>query len=193
MDRQVSFAESILAFIHATEALKRELRHSWLSNGRQESVADHTWRTCLMALLLHKQLASPVVIGVVLKMLLVHDLVEMYAGDVPVFEQGIRMELKQQREKEAMARIVSELGPTVGPEIEALWLNFEERESPEARFATALDKLEAQIQHNAAAIETWLPAERDRVFSLGGCDFDPFLQSFLDSVRQEAIRKMNAT
>lgn len=76
-------ASNILQFLALSERLKRELRHSWLSDGRRESVAEHTWQMALIALLAYRHLEQQVEIGRVLKMILVHDLVEAIAGDVP--------------------------------------------------------------------------------------------------------------
>jgi hypothetical protein len=67
-------ASRILEFLGLSERLKRELRHSWLSDGRRESVAEHTWQMALVALLAYRHLEHPVDIGRVLKIILVHDL-----------------------------------------------------------------------------------------------------------------------
>src|SRR5438093_11708878 len=72
-------ARRILEFLGLSERLKRELRHSWLSDGRRESVAEHTWQMALVALLAYRHLEHPVDIGRVLKIILVHDLVEALA------------------------------------------------------------------------------------------------------------------
>ena len=71
MNNQLS---GILNCLHQSEGLKRELRHSWLSNGRRESVAEHTWRMALMAIVLHKEVDSNIDISHTLKMIIVHDL-----------------------------------------------------------------------------------------------------------------------
>lgn len=90
-------ASRILEFLGLSEQLKRELRHSWLSDGRRESVAEHTWQMALVALLAYRHLEHPVDIGRVLKIILVHDLVEALAEDIPYFEVGERKELKAER------------------------------------------------------------------------------------------------
>ncbi len=77
-------AEKLLDFLTLAERLKRELRHSWLSDGRRESVAEHTWFVALVALLAHGRLEEPVRLDRVLAMALVHDLAEAEAGDVPL-------------------------------------------------------------------------------------------------------------
>jgi putative hydrolase of HD superfamily len=75
----------ILQFLHEIEQLKKELRHSRLSDGRQESVAEHTRRMSLMAILLAPHLTKPVDMLHVLKMIIIHDINEAYVGDVPAF------------------------------------------------------------------------------------------------------------
>src|SRR5437762_13718163 len=79
----------LLRFTRLSERLKLELRHSWMSNGRRESVAEHTWHMALLAMLVDRHLEHPVDTERTLKMILVHDLVEAEAGDVPVFETEI--------------------------------------------------------------------------------------------------------
>ena len=75
--------ESILKLMNVAEKLKSVLRHSWLSSGRRESVAEHTWQMALLALLVAKHLEKPVNLEHTLKMILIHDLVEAEAGDIP--------------------------------------------------------------------------------------------------------------
>lgn len=186
--------ERLLDFLTLSEALKRELRHSWLADGRRESVADHTWQMALMALLLHRHLATPVDIGRTLKMVLVHDLVEAEAGDVPFFETGERKAGKAERERRAIERIRERLPGETGREIFDLWHEFEGRETGEARFATALDHLEVQVQHNLADLATWEPVEHGLVYTKmdGPCAFDPFLAGFAAAVEARAEAKMRA-
>ena len=86
-------ARTILEFLAFTEGVKRELRHSWLSDGRRESVAEHSWQMALMAMVVHPRLEAPVDLCRALKMILVHDLAEAETGDVPVFETfGVRLD-----------------------------------------------------------------------------------------------------
>lgn len=77
--------QNILKIIKLAEKLKSELRHSWLSDGRQESVAEHTWRVSLMAVLVEPYLTDRVDITKLLKMIIIHDLVEAEARDIPAF------------------------------------------------------------------------------------------------------------
>lgn len=184
----------ILDFLALSERLKLELRHSWLSNGRQESVAEHSWQMALMALLMHRHLAHPVDIEKTLKMILVHDLVEAEVGDVPFFDKGERKRLKAAREQRAIAKIRDALDPATGQEIHDLWQEYEAKATAEARFATALDHLEVQVQHNLADFATWEPVEYELVYTKmdGPCAVDPFLTAFCGAVKEQAERKMRA-
>ena len=182
----MSDVRTILDFLALAERLKRELRHSWLSDGRQESVAEHCWQMALMAMLSHRQLEQPVDLGKALKMILTHDLVEAETGDVPFFERSERKAMKAEREQAAIEAIRTRLGEPVGTEIYDLWQEFEAKATPEARFATALDQLEVQIQHNLAGIETWTPIEYDLVYTKMDrhCAYDPFLAALCEAVKR---------
>jgi putative hydrolase of HD superfamily len=190
MDR----VRSILSFLALSERLKCELRHSWLSSGRRESVAEHSWQVALMALLMHRHLEQSVDIEKTLKMILVHDLVEAEVGDVPFFDKGERKRLKAAREQAAIEKIRGALDPAVGQEIYDLWQQYEAKATAEARFATALDHLEVQVQHNLADLSTWEPIEYDLVYTKmdAPCAVDPFLAAFCTAVKEQAERKMRA-
>ena len=116
------------------ERLKRELRHSWLSDGRRESVAEHTWFMALMALLTHRRLEQPVSLERVLSMAIVHDLAEVEVGDIPYFETGDRKAKKAELELAAIERIATMLPAPEGEMVKQLWLEFEDGKTPEARF-----------------------------------------------------------
>lgn len=80
-------AKKILEFLHIAENLKKLIRHSWLSDGRQESVAEHTWRMSLMFLLVEPHLGIKVDTQKTLEMIIIHDIIEALVGDIPAFEQ----------------------------------------------------------------------------------------------------------
>jgi putative hydrolases of HD superfamily len=187
-------AITILQFLALSERLKRELRHSWLSDGRRESVAEHTWQMALIALLGYRNLEQPVEIGRVLKMIIVHDLVEAIAGDVPYFEEGLRKKLKAEREQAAIEEIRTQVAGETGQELFDLWHEFEARATAEARYACALDHLEVQIQHNLAGIDTWESVEYDLVYTKmrDRCSHDAFLTTLCNVVRDQAESKMLA-
>lgn len=184
--------EKILATLKLAEGLKRELRHSWLSDGRQESVAEHTFQMALMAVFMAPYLKEPINLEKTLKMILVHDLVEAVAGDIPWFEASERKEMKAAKEREAIERIRSSLPADIGEDVYQRWHEFEEGACPESKFARALDNLEVQIQHNMAQLETWLPIEYDLVHTKMDphCEYDPFIKRFCQAVKEQAEAKI---
>ena len=125
-------------------------------------------------------------------MVLVHDLVEAVAGDVPSFEEGERQRLKARRERAAIETIRDLLADTAGREIFALWHEYEARTSAEAKFVAALDNLEVQIQHNLADLSTWEEIEYGLVYTKmdGYCAHDRFLRTFCAAVKTMAEEKM---
>ncbi|MDX8342477.1 HD domain-containing protein [Rossellomorea sp. YZS02] len=185
---------NILELIKLGEKLKSEMRHSWLSNGRQESVAEHTWRVSLMAMLMESYLTQNVDLARLLKMIIIHDLVEAEAGDIPAFDTMNDPAAKEQKafnERKSIERIKDMLGNALGEELYELWHEFEEKETYEAKVANALDKLEAQIQHNEADISTWLEIEHRMSFLMDKhVEFDDALQVFKDLIEDEADLKL---
>ncbi len=183
--------KKILEFLHAAEKLKRELRHSWLSDGRRESVAEHTWRASLMAILLEPHLKKPINLEKALKMVIIHDLVEIEAGDIPTFEEHRKKE-KEKNEIRAIANIKKSLGSETGDEIHGLWLEFENMETEEAKFANALDRIEVLIQHNEADIKTWEKIEYSRNLASADkyCGFDQTIKLFNQIIKNETIEKL---
>ncbi len=157
--------EQILKFLQEAEKLKSVLRHSWLSSGRQESVAEHSWRVALLAVLLAPQLDHKIDIGTVLKMMTIHDLCEIYAGDHHAWRGKLKN--KHTKEKAALEKLVKDLPKIQKQEILNLWHNYEDAKTPEGKFAKAVDKLETIDQHNLADIKTWVKEEYKYQFEHG--------------------------
>jgi len=192
MENNSTAAEKVLGFLPLAERLKRELRHSWLSDGRRESVAEHTWFMALMALLTYRRLEEPVSLDRVLSMAIVHDLAEVEVGDIPYFEASDRKARKAEPELVAIDRIAATLPAPEGAVVRELWLEFEEGQTPESKFVRALDHLEVQVQHNLADISTWEPVEHALVYTKmdDRCAHDAFLRQLLAGVRATAEAKM---
>ncbi|MFD2515092.1 HD domain-containing protein [Pontibacter locisalis] len=187
--------KNVLEVLALAERLKFELRHSWLSNGRQESVAEHTWRMSLMVVLLEPYLDNELDTARTLKMVIVHDLVEAEAGDIPAFEvtTAKAKELKQIKELKAIENLRIKLGNGIGQHVYELWHEFEEKKTYEAKVANALDKLEVQIQHNHADISTWLEVEQELAFLMGThTSFDTCLTQFKELIEELAVQKMES-
>lgn len=141
----------VLDFLRASERLKATHRSAYTSEGQQESVAEHTWRVCLMALVLAPEFPA-VDFAKLVKICLVHDLGEAVGGDVPAPEQARRKAAglatgKGDQERRDLLAILAPLPPALKSEIAALWDEYEAATSPEAKLAKALDKLETIMQH----------------------------------------------
>lgn len=153
--------EGVLEFLRSAERLKNVHRSAWTSEGNPESVAEHTWRLCLMALVLGAEIegADP---GKVLRLCVVHDLGEALSGDVPAIEQDPSAP-KAEDERRDLVVLLEPLPERMGARILALWDEYEAARTPEARVAKALDKLETIMQHNQGAN----PPDFDYEFNLG--------------------------
>ncbi len=189
-----AIAAKIVEAYRLTEKLKCELRHSWLSSGRQESVPEHTWQMCVLACMIAPHLERPVVLERVLKIILVHDLVEAVTGDIPYFESSDRQKDKAAAERRAIEQIRDTLPAPFSDEARALWLEFEDQQSPEAKLAGALDYLEVQMQHNVADFSTWEAAEYELVFTkmFRRCAGDPLLDALCRAVEDEGEAKLRS-
>ena len=133
---------SQLRFIVEVDELKHVLRQTLLPRDqRRENDAEHSWHLALMAVILQEYAAVEVDIARVLTMHLIHDLVEIHAGDTFAYDEAGH-EDKEERERAAADRIFVLLPDDQGQEMRALWDEFEERMTPESRYAAALDRLQ---------------------------------------------------
>ena len=151
----------ILDFIRAAEALKTAARSGWTSAGERESVAEHSWRVSLMALVLHPAFPG-VDFARLARPCIVHDLGAAIGGDVPAPEQARRGGSKAEDERRDLLQLVTLLSAPAAAGIAALWDEYEAAATPEARLAKALDKLETILQHTQGRN----PADFDYRFNL---------------------------
>lgn len=142
-------AQSLLQFLRETERLKRVYRTAWTSEGQQESTASHTWRLCLIALVLERDLPG-IDIGRLLKICIVHDLGEAIGGDIPAIQQQAGAP-KAAQERRDLQTLLEPLPEQVRQDILELWDEYEAAVSPEAQVAKALDKIETLLQHTQGA------------------------------------------
>ena len=136
----------ILEFLRQAERLKNTIRSGHTSEGRQESVAEHTWRLCLMAMVFSKEFPD-VDFERLIKICIIHDLGEAIRGDIPAPAQ-VGIESKADQERADLLVLLAPLPESIREEIEELWDDYVYAQSPEARLAKALDKLETILQHN---------------------------------------------
>lgn len=166
--------ETLLDILAVAEKLKCNTRHSWTSSGRHESVAEHSWRLALMALLVRDEFPQ-LDMDKVIRMCLIHDLGEAFTGDIPAFEKTKRDE---EKEDKVFCEWIASFPAPYREEFTALLQEMHARVTEEAKLYKALDNLEAVIQHDEADIATWLPLEYDLQFTYGGdkVGFSSYLQ-----------------
>ena len=180
----------LLTILRVAEKLKCNTRHCYTSSGRQESVAEHSWRIALMAMLITPEFPEADM-DKVIRMCLIHDLGEAFTGDIPTF-------YKTQADTEKEDAIFDRWVQTLPEETRAEWSSLLEEmnalETQEAKIYKALDKMEAIIQHNEADISTWLPLEYELQFTYGeeNVQFSPWFQEFrgeINAISREKIEK----
>ena len=147
--------ERQLAFLAEIDRLKSVLRRTTLCDGsRAENSAEHSWHLAVAALTLAEHAGAGVDVAHVVRMVLVHDLVEIDAGDTFAYDAKAN-EDKEAREQRAADRIFGLLPTEQGAEVRALWEEFELGETPSARFAIALDRLQPLLSNHHAGGGSW--------------------------------------
>lgn len=137
--------EKQIMFIKEVEGLKSVLREAWGSSGRRESTAEHSWRLTLLAGLLAP--SFEVDLSKTLMMCLVHDLGELYIGDISAASNPDEGE-KHEAEERDVKKVLSLLPESQAEELFKLWGEYNENRTAEAKLVKALDKAETIIQHN---------------------------------------------
>ncbi len=177
--------DGILAFLRSAERLKTVRRSGWTSEGEQESVAEHTWRLCLMAMVLYGR--DPAVdLGRLLRICLIHDLGEAIGGDIPAPDQ------KGSKSAEERADLLELLAPLPAPlraDILALWDDYELGASPEARIAKGLDKLETILQHTQGRNPIGFDYRFNLAYGRGHTANDPLLVAIRERLDAETARR----
>ena len=178
--------EGILTFLRGAERLKMVTRSGWTSAGQPESVAEHTWRLCLMAMLLYGRTPG-IDLARLLEMCLIHDLGEAISGDVPAPAQTAAGN-KAGQERADLLELTVSLPPALREEIVELWDEYEAADSPEARLAKGLDKLETILQHTQGKN----PPDFDYAFNLAYgqryTEADPVLAALRARLDEETAR-----
>ena len=148
--------EKQIAFIVEIDKVKNIFRQTYLSDKqRKENDAEHSWHIAIMAILLKEYVHESVDILKVVTMVLIHDLVEIDAGDTYAYDlQGA--ESKKEREESAAERIFGMLPKEQGMYFRALWDEFEEYETEDAKYAHLLDNFQPFLLNDASDGKSWL-------------------------------------
>ena len=179
----------LLSILRLAAKLKTTDRHCWTAPDRKESVADHSWRISLMAMLLRPEFPEADM-DKVIKMCLIHDVGEAFTGDIPTFWKTSADEEKEDRLFDSW---VATLPEGTREEWISLLAEMEALQTLEAKIYKSLDKMEAVISHNESDISTWLPLEYDLQLTYGAENvaFSPYmteLKAQIDAWTREKIK-----
>ncbi len=180
----------LLRIMSVAEKLKCNTRHCYTSSGRHESVAEHSWRLGLFAMLVANEFPEADM-DKVIRMCLIHDLGEAFTGDIPSFEKTKNDEKK---EENVLDEWIASFPEPERSQWQALYEEMNALETTEAKIYKALDKMEAIIQHDESDISTWIPLEYELQFEYGkeNVQFSPYLRKLreeIDHITSEKIEK----
>ena len=178
-----------IEFLNVIEKLKCNTRHSWTSSGRHESVAEHSWRLAVMAMLCADEYPN-LDIGKVIKMCLIHDFGEALIGDIPAF---LKTQEHEKHEEKAIEELIASLPDCTKEELSLLFEEMKSLSTDEAKLYKSLDNMEALISHNEADISTWLPIEYKENLTYGqeSSEWSAWTKQLRDEIKQDSIDKIN--
>jgi len=150
-----------MAFLMEADKLKQVVRGTTLADGsRYENSGEHSWHIALFALVLGSDAPADVNVDRVIKMLLLHDIVEIDAGDAPIFGDHDATAMAA-KEVAAATRLFGLLPPDQAQSFRALWDEFEAAQTPDARFAKSLDRFQPPNQNLASGGGSWVEYDTD--------------------------------
>jgi len=159
-----------LHFLQEIDQLKTVIRQTLILNkSRQENSAEHSWHLAMYALILAEHANEPVDVGRVIQMLLIHDIVEVDAGDIPLHVHPDEKAQQEALELAAADRLFSLLPKAQACKLRALWDEFEAAESADARFAKSLDRFQPVVHNLKTGGGTWTKFEVDEGKVLSRC------------------------
>jgi len=178
-------------FLLEIDRLKTVVRGSRIADSsRKENTAEHSWHIAMFASVLEEWAVGEVSINRVVQMLLLHDIVEIDAGDTPLFEQGDEVD-HMQHEQAAAARIFGLLPDDQAERFRQLWDEFESAESADAQFAKAIDRLQPILLNHVVGGGTWtdyaVDEERERSLTRRISEGAPALWDAAESIFADAI------
>lgn len=174
--------------MNVIEKLKCNTRHSWTSSGRQESVAEHSWRLAVMAMLCEDEYPD-LDISKVIEMCLIHDFGEAITGDIPAFHKTAEHEAEEDL---VVKKLLSQLPSCYRDELISLFDEMNALQTPEAKLFKSLDNMEAVLSHNEAPLSTWIPSEFTLNLTYGeeNVTWSPWTQELKREINQDSREKI---
>jgi putative hydrolase of HD superfamily len=182
--------EGVIDFLQSASALKDTLRTGRTASGRRESTADHSWRLCLLAMLLADDLEGVDLVRL-LQLCLVHDLAEAVTGDVPAPFQAAD-DGRKERERDALRLLCTPLPEDVRQRIEALCSEYEAGCTRESLMAKGLDKIETMLQHLVGANPPGFDYRFNLTYGRRITDRHPVLRQLRSSLDSKMHRRIDA-
>ena len=181
-------AKEYLEILHVAERLNDTPRHCTTSKRRTESVAEHSWRMAVMAVLLRNEFPDTDT-DKVMEMCVIHDLGECFTGDIPTF---VKTDSDRTKEDQLLDEWVRSLPADISERFTALFKEMNEQKTAEAKLFKAIDKLEALIQHNESPLDTWSENERElnKVYAFDTAAFSGWLTDLRKEILSDTLKKL---
>ncbi len=181
-------ARTLLDALSIAERLKDTTRHCYTRKGRHESVAEHSWMMTLMAFFMRDEFPE-VDMDKVIKMCIIHDLGEVFTGDIPTFD---KTNSNEKTEEELLYNWVNTLPKNYATEMIELYDEMARRETIEAKVYKVIDSLEALIQHNISDLSTWIPKEYElnKTYADDKVVFSEYLKRLREEIRRDTLEKL---
>ena len=186
LDQQLRFTAEI-------DKMTSILRRTMLVDGsRRENDAEHSWHIAVMALIFEEYAAEPVNVNRAVKMCVVHDLIEIYAGDTFAYDVAGNAD-KAEREAAAADKLFAQLPSEQGAEIRSLWEEFDAMQTPDAKYAACMDRLQPFLHNTLTGGHTWVesgtarPSVEKRMAIIK--DFMPEVYKWVETNLDNAVTK----
>ncbi len=180
-----------LQFFMEVDKLKGVERRNWLADGsRRENTAEHSWHLGIAAMVFAGFATEPVDLGRAVCMALVHDIVEIDAGDTFAYDTSELADTKRAREEAAADRLFGILPAEMGEQFREMWEEYERGDTPEARYVMAVDRMAPMFLNMAEGGSAWREygITRSRVIARNGVHIEPALPD----VWAEALARLDA-
>jgi len=182
-----------IEFLLEIDKLKTVFRKNYISDGsRAENDAEHSWYFAMAAMVLGEHAGTPVDVARVMTMGLIHDIVEIDAGDTFIYDDAAKLD-QEEREERASKRLFGLLPADQAASLLALWREFEENATPEARFARSIDRLVAIILNYKTGGKAWrqhqVPAHKIMEINSRIENGSPALWKFVREMIQSAVER----
>jgi putative hydrolase of HD superfamily len=183
-----------IQFVCELDKLKQVQRQTWITDtSRKENTAEHSWHIATMALVLAEYApVNGLDVDRVIQMLLIHDIVEIDAGDTYCYDRAVATK-QADHEARAAQRLFGLLPRDLSERFQALWEEFEARQTPEAQLANALDRLQPVLNNYHTGGKSWLAngitrqqvRERNRIVETAA----PALWAYIEDLLEKAVRQ----